>query len=49
LRRRMSRAHKTPGEPRVVDLSRTDGLDATRPLSIPGDGIALFAIPLAAP
>jgi len=43
------RAHNTPGQPRVVDLVRTDGLDAVRPLSIPGYGIALFAISLATP
>ncbi len=41
------RAHNTPGQPRQVDLTHTEGLDAARPLSVPALGVALFVIPLA--
>ena len=42
-------AHNTPGLPRQVDLSRTDGIDSTQPLAVPAMGVALFVIPLAHP
>ena len=40
-------AHNTPGQPSQVDLTRPEGLDASRPLSVPALGVALFVIPLA--
>ena len=40
-------AHNAPGQPRKVDLVRTDNLDAALPCTVPALGVALYAIPLA--
>lgn len=39
-------AHNAPGQPRVVDIVETTGIDATHPLQVPAIGVALFKIPL---
>ncbi len=39
-------AHNTPGEPRVVDIVETAGIDAAQPLEVPAFGVALFTIPV---
>jgi len=39
-------SHNTPGQPRQVNLTRTDKLDPTRPFSVPALGVGLFVIPL---
>ena len=41
-------SHNTPGQPRQVNLTRTDKLDPTRPFSVPALGVGLFVIPLTA-
>lgn len=38
--------HNTPGEPRVIDIVESDGVDATQPLEVPALGVALFTIPV---
>jgi alpha-N-arabinofuranosidase len=40
------RAFNTPGQPRRVDLVRTDDVDAAQPLAIPSLACTLFAIPV---
>ena len=40
------RAHNTPGQPRVVDIVESSGIDAGQPLEVPAIGVALFTIPL---
>lgn len=42
-------AHNTPGQPRQVDLTHTDGIDASRALSVPALAVALFVLPLDQP
>jgi alpha-N-arabinofuranosidase len=39
-------AHNTPGQPRVVDIQRTEGLVPGAPLVVPGLSCSLFVIPL---
>lgn len=39
-------AHNTPGQPRVIDIVETTGIDATQPLEVPAIGVALFELPL---
>lgn len=39
-------AHNTPGQPRVVDIVESHGIDARKPLAVPAFGVALFTIPL---
>ncbi|MBI5766955.1 MAG: alpha-N-arabinofuranosidase [Verrucomicrobia bacterium] len=40
------RAHNTPGQPRVVDLKRTDNIATNAPLRVPALSNALFVLPL---
>jgi alpha-N-arabinofuranosidase len=40
------RAHNTPGEPRVVDIQRTEHIATAAPLRIPALSTALFVLPL---
>jgi alpha-L-arabinofuranosidase len=40
------RAHNTPGQPRVVDIQRTDGIAASAPLRVPALSNAVFTLPL---
>ncbi len=39
-------AHNTPGQPRVVDIKRTDGVAIASPLPVPALSATLFVIPL---
>jgi alpha-N-arabinofuranosidase len=39
-------AHNTPGQPRVVDIQRTDGIRVAEGLRVPAMSVALFSIPL---
>ena len=39
-------AHNTPGQPRVVDIKRTEGLNPGAPLHVPALSCSLFAFPL---
>ena len=39
-------AHNTPGQPRVVDIVESTGIDTNQPLAVPAIGVALFTIPL---
>jgi len=39
-------AHNTPGQPRVVDIQRTDGLSLTSPLRVPALSATVFVLPL---
>ncbi len=38
--------HNTPGEPRVIDIVETAGIDAGQALEVPALGVALFTIPV---
>jgi alpha-N-arabinofuranosidase len=40
------RAHNTPGQPRVIDIQRTDRIAAGAPLRVPALSNALFVLPL---
>jgi alpha-N-arabinofuranosidase len=40
------RAHNTPGQPRVVDIQRTDGIATNTALRVPALSNALFTLPL---
>jgi alpha-L-arabinofuranosidase len=40
-------AHNAPGQPRGVDIHREDGLDTSKPMTVPALSCALFAIPVA--
>jgi alpha-N-arabinofuranosidase len=39
-------AHNTPGQPRAVDIKRTDGLTVSSPLRVPALSATVFALPL---
>lgn len=39
-------AHNTPGQPRLVEIQRTDGLRTSSALRVPAFGSALFTLPL---
>jgi alpha-N-arabinofuranosidase len=39
-------AHNTPGEPRVVDIQRTDRIALTSPLRVPALSATIFVLPL---
>ncbi len=38
--------HNAPGQPRQIDITRTNGLDAKAPLTVPSLSCALFEIPV---
>jgi alpha-N-arabinofuranosidase len=40
------RAFNAPGQPRAVDIVRTTGLDAARPLAVPARSCVLFSLPV---
>jgi len=39
-------AHNTPGQPRVVDIRRTNDVAVSSPLRVPALSATLFALPL---
>jgi alpha-N-arabinofuranosidase len=39
-------AQNTPGKPRKIDIVRTDGIDAGKPLAIPAMSASVFVIPM---
>jgi len=39
-------AHNAPGQPRAVDIQRTNNLPTNAPLPVPALGVAIFTIPL---
>jgi alpha-L-arabinofuranosidase len=39
-------AHNTPGQPRVVDIQRTDGMSVAGGLRVPALSAAVFRVPL---
>ncbi len=41
-----STAHNTPGQPRVVDIQRTEGIDVSAGLRVPPLSATLFSLPL---
>jgi alpha-L-arabinofuranosidase len=41
-----STAHNTPGQPRVVDIQRTEGIDVSAGLRVPALSATLFSLPL---
>jgi alpha-N-arabinofuranosidase len=41
--------HNAPGQPRVVDIAKTENVNATAPLAVPALSCALFEIPVGQP
>lgn len=41
-----AQAHNTPGQPRVVDITKTENVDVGSPVDVPALSCALFRIPL---